>query len=532
MPVQTTYPGVYIEEIPSGVRTITGVATSITAFVGRALMGPLNEPIIINSFADYDRMFGGLWTESTMSYAVQDFYLNGGSQAVIVRIDNNAGTAQISLPTGGGAGDNVLVLEALNPGAWGSTLLAEINYNTQDPTALPSSPVAGDADLFNLVILKKNEETQQNQKLEEYLRVSLKSDSSRFLPRVLDQNSTVVGVEKDEDGKWIVPTLRPLETDDAVAASEVTDGDELTFAEYEGDEDLKTGIYALLKTDLFNLLCIPPPVRGEDTSASVYSKAVELCVEKRAMLIVDSPAAWGSNIDKAVSNPIQNLSSLGVSGINARNACLYYPLVVKPDPLRENQPDLFVPSGIIAGLMALTDTNRGVWKSPAGIDAALNGVQALQVNLSDKENGQLNPLGINCLRSFPVIGQVIWGARTMRGADQLADEYKYVAVRRTALFIEESLYRGTKWVVFEPNDEPLWAQIRLNVGAFMQNLFRQGAFQGKTPKEAYLVKCDKETTTQNDINLGIVNILVAFAPLKPAEFVIIKIQQLAGQIDT
>ena len=144
----------------------------------------------------------------------------------------------------------------------------------------------------------------------------------------------------------------------------------------------------------------------------------------------------------------------------------------------------------------------------------------------------LNPLGINCLRTFPVYGNVCWGARTLDGADALASEWKYVPVRRFALFLEESLYRGTKWVVFEPNDEPLWAQIRLNVGAFMHNLFRQGAFQGTTPREAYLVKCDKETTTQTDINNGIVNILVGFAPLKPAEFVIIKIQQLAGQIET
>jgi phage tail sheath protein FI len=152
--------------------------------------------------------------------------------------------------------------------------------------------------------------------------------------------------------------------------------------------------------------------------------------------------------------------------------------------------------------------------------------------MTDDENGKLNRIGINCLRSFPVYGNVIWGARTMDGADELASDWKYIPVRRTALFIEESLYRGTKWVVFEPNDEPLWSQIRLNIGAFMHDLFRKGAFQGKTPKEAYLVKCDSETTTQNDINSGIVNILVGFAPLKPAEFVIIQIQQLAGQIDT
>jgi hypothetical protein len=190
----------------------------------------------------------------------------------------------------------------------------------------------------------------------------------------------------------------------------------------------------------------------------------------------------------------------------------------------------FAPAGAVAGVIARTDAQRGVWKAPAGIEATLIGVNELAVSLTDMEQGLLNPQGINCLRALPGAGRVVWGARTMRGSDRLADQWKYLPVRRTALFIEESLYRGTQWVVFEPNDEPLWSQIRLNVGSFMHNLFRQGAFQGTTPREAYLVKCDAETTTQNDINLGVVNILVGFAPLKPAEFVIIRIQQLAGQV--
>jgi phage tail sheath protein FI len=179
---------------------------------------------------------------------------------------------------------------------------------------------------------------------------------------------------------------------------------------------------------------------------------------------------------------------------------------------------------------ARTDAERHVWKAPAGIDASLNGVEQVTVPLTNLEHGRLNPLGVDVLREFPVIGPVVWGARTMRGADLLADEWKYIPVRRTALYIEESLYRGTQWVVFEPNDEPLWSAIRLNVGAFMNSLFRQGAFQGRTPKDAYLVKCDAETNPQNDIDRGIVNILVGFAPLKPAEFVLIHIEQLAGQL--
>jgi phage tail sheath protein FI len=249
------------------------------------------------------------------------------------------------------------------------------------------------------------------------------------------------------------------------------------------------------------------------------------------MLIVDPPFAWGAAAQGAANTAAAGLSSLKLTGTGARNATLYFPRVRQADPKLEGQEDIFVPSGIVAGVMARTDAQRGVWKAPAGLDAALSGVRGLQVKLTDDENGQLNQLGINCLRTFPVAGSVVWGARTLRGADQLADEYKYVSVRRTALFIEESLYRGTQWVVFEPNDEPLWAQIRLNIGAFMHNLFRQGAFQGTTPQDAYFVKCDKETTTQNDIDRGIVNILVGFAPLKPAEFVVIKIQQIAGQIE-
>ena len=289
----------------------------------------------------------------------------------------------------------------------------------------------------------------------------------------------------------------------------------------------KTGLFGLEKVDLFNLLCIPPLSPDADVPASLLADAVAYCEKHRAMLLVDPPGNW---TNKEIA--IQEMSTDGTyPGIVSNHAALFFPRLRQPNPLRENQLEEFVPCGAVAGVFARTDAQRGVWKAPAGQDAVLAGVPQLSVPLTDDENGQLNPLGINCLRAFPVIGRVVWGARTLEGADRLGSEWKYIPVRRTALFIEESLYRGTQWVIFEPNDEPLWSQIRLNVGAFMQNMFRQGAFQGKTPREAYFVKCDKETTTQNDINLGIVNILVGFAPLKPAEFVILKIQQIAGQLE-
>jgi phage tail sheath protein FI len=289
-----------------------------------------------------------------------------------------------------------------------------------------------------------------------------------------------------------------------------------------GSYNDKTGMYALRDVDLFNLLVIPLTSQLDaNGSKSVMAAAIAFCKEERAFYLVDpDPSKTWDNMGEWVSG----------LGISERNAAIFFPHVQVADPLDSFRLRSLPPSGTVAGVFARTDASRGIWKAPAGIDATLTGVQGLTQTLTDQENGALNPLGINCLRSFPGYGRVVWGARTLRGGDQFADEYKYIPVRRLALYIEESLFRGLKWVVFEGNDEPLWSQIRLNAGAFMHNLFRQGAFQGTTPRDAYFVKCDKETTTQNDINLGIVNIVVGFAPLKPAEFVILKLQQMAGQI--
>jgi phage tail sheath protein FI len=297
-----------------------------------------------------------------------------------------------------------------------------------------------------------------------------------------------------------------------------------------------TGIYALERADLFNLLVIPPVLHSYETGAervlppAIKGRAADFCHNHRAVFLVDPDADWDQASDIAPTGLGTYITQ--ISADDRGHAAIYFPYLRAPDPLQGDVIVEFPPAASIAGVMARTDTERGVWKAPAGLDAGLSGVQELKVKLTDGQNGILNPMGVNCLRTFPASGHVVWGARTLRGDDRLADEWKYVPVRRTALFIEESLFRGTQWVVFEPNDEPLWAQIRLNVGAFMQDLFRKGAFQGRTPREAYLVKCDAETTTQIDINNGVVNILVGFAPLKPAEFVIVQIQQLAGQIES
>jgi len=535
MPAALTYPGVYIEEIPSGVRTIMGVPTSVTAFVGRAKKGKLDEPITINGFGDYERIFGGLWRQSSMSYAVRDFYLNGGSQAIIVRIANGAVAAKTN---------DRLELSALSEGFWGNDIrfrIEEVADNVANDIAKrfkeqgfskPDGTLFKKSDFFNLAIRDTSAKVT-----EEYQNLTI-ADSPNKIDKVLEGSKLAKlanmpnNVPASHDKPADSGEKAKLWTDDRFSTALLggSDGNPLTMSQFAGDgmEAAKKGLYALEKADIFNLLCIPPYLANGYVDETLLGTAAIYCTNRRAMLIVDPPSDW---IDKEIAKTkIDEIRSQ--VGDNKRNAAIFFPRLKQADPFNPDNLEEFVPCGAVAGVFSRTDTQRGVWKAPAGLDASLTGVAKLSVPLTDPENGELNPLGINCIRSKPPAGHLVWGARTLDGDDRLASEWKYIPIRRLALFIEESLFRGTQWVVFEPNDEPLWAQIRLNIGAFMHSLFRQGAFQGSSPKDAYFVKCDRETTTQTDRNMGIVNIVVGFAPLKPAEFVVIKIQQMAGQIET
>jgi phage tail sheath protein FI len=770
MPTNPTFPGVYIEEIPSGVHTITGVSTSVTAFVGSAKRGAINEATHILSFSDFERLFGGLQSDSEMSYAVRQFFLNGGSDAWVVRLAKNAQAASLSIDSTLQAA--VLVITALDEGFTGNDIEVRIDYNTASP-----------ASTFNLTLNFVPADDPSSSFSEAFTNLSMNSQDPRYAPSLIAASSKLVTAERDAgaaakvaavkgggvggtltddvgnlldanhnqiqvsvngsppvpiiltvppqgnsaaarllsvcneiqgavqfvgnqtanaalsgflcapDGgnKFITMTsglageassvrvtagarndasarlklgalnggtetdavagIRPFETPphgtlasdtitpanisgaqtntdfqisldgygpdtvtvDKVAAqggganlkdrlgilatqiqAQVTalkpsnpayrdftcvvgapgnnflllssgtrgtgssvsvspgaandvsgdlhliagattthplnamlqGGNESPYTPADqynlfiADRSKREGIYALEAVDIFNLLCLPGV-----TDSGILMDASSYCQERRAFLIADAPA------DKVKPDDmVQTISGPALPKTNY--GAVYYPWLQIADPLKNGQLRSTAPSGTVAGLYARIDSTRGVWKAPAGTEATLVGAQGMAYKLTDLENGTLNPLGVNCLRIFPVFGAIAWGARTLQGADQMASEYKYVPIRRLALYIEESLYRGSKWIVFEPNDEPLWAQIRLNFGAFMQTLFRQGAFQGSSPKDAYFVKCDNETTTQDDINRGVVNILVGFAPLKPAEFVIIKVQQMAGQIQT
>jgi phage tail sheath protein FI len=495
MPVALLQPGVYIEELPSGVRTITGVATSITLFVGWAPRGAVDRALRLTSFPDYERAYGGLDSRSLLGYSVRQFYDNGGSDAFILRIaDATAVTADCDI--------GALHIPASSPGDWAADFSVRLTQRPDDATR------------FRIDVIQP---AANNAVLETFANLSMTATDPRFAPAVINGRSAFI------DNLVAATAVTP--GDATVALDSTTPGNDGTVIG-PADVVFQTALTTAFdvggiadRIDLFNIVCVPGLV--DQATTQVMQQRVR---ERRAFLIVDCGES------ETVGSVIASLA--GKTGGDSRNSAFFFPWVLAPDPLQQNALRAFPPCGFAAGIFARTDASRGVWKAPAGTEASLTGATGLAITMSDAENGQLNPHAINCLRTLPVYGNVVWGSRTLDGDNDRGSEWKYVPVRRMALFLEESLYRGTQWVVFEPNDEPLWAQIRLNIGAFLQGLFRQGAFQGNTPKLAYFVKCDRETTTQADINLGIVNILVGFAPLKPAEFVVIKIQQIAGDIPT
>jgi hypothetical protein len=488
-----------VEEVPSGVRTIAGVGTSVAAFVGWAAQGPTARATRVLGFQDFVRAYGGLDRRSLLGYAVQHFFANGGTDAYVVRLA--AGDAQASSVTI----DAKLTVRANSPGAWSKDHKVETRRRSDDPTRFRLSVVRAPAG-------------QPPVTVESFEDLSILETDRRFVKAVVAAESALV--EVDLVG---TPATPPADTPATAFTTVGTDGavlepDTAAFEAALAPATRDGGVYLLDRVDLFNLLCVP----GETTPTEV-AKLQAYAQERRAFCVVDAPK--GAALATMQAGP-----DTALLAAPATNSALYYPWVKAADPLQENRIREFPPCGFVAGVFARTDATRGVWKAPAGSDATLVGATGVERPLNDRENGTLNPLAVNCIRTVPVYGTVVWGSRTLHGADERGSEWKYVPIRRLALFVEESLYRGTQWVVFEPNDEPLWSQIRLNVGAFMHDLFRQGAFQGTAARDAYFVKCDRETTTQSDQNRGVVNILVGFAPLKPAEFVVLRIQQIAGQV--
>ncbi len=623
-----------------------GASTSVAATLGYFRRGPLDTPLLLSNLEDLEREFGGLHPDDEAGYAIRQFFLNGGSNAWVVRVASGTpraasvdlgvnGTADVLTAT---AGRRVGGRSVEDPGVWGDNVRLVVDYDTRD---------RADTTLFNLTVfeVERRDGRRNMVRSERYTNIStvpgtlgaavdLVNETSKLvqltafggLPARPVQSGTTGGPVDPaavfaptstlnvhiDGGSAQVATLDTIPagttfTEGAVAlgqalerainltgelagepalagASVTIQGDRfrvlagggdkadfdpsitITFTEngvttaadlgllaaeanvqeYSlggaggfqtngvtgndgtapdraallGDFDDRLGLYALHEVGEFNILLIPGAVAQHmtnDDAASVYTAAESFCESQRAFLIVDVPA--GIDEVQALQDWIDDRN------IRHPNAAVYFPRIHASDPLADGGVVSFGASGTMAGVYARTDRERGVWKAPAGPNAVLRNVQGFDALLTEPENAQLNQVAINALRQFPMGEPVAWGARTLNGADVSASEWRYVAVRRLALFVEESLRRGLRLVVFEPNGEPLWSHIRHKVGAFMEDLFRKGAFQGSSPRDAYFVKCDNDTTTQNDVNLGVVNTLVGFAPLRPAEFVTVTIQQ-------
>lgn len=281
-------------------------------------------------------------------------------------------------------------------------------------------------------------------------------------------------------------------------------------ADIIGSEDEKTGIYSLLAADEINILVIP-----NQASSEIHAAMIDFAKARRAFTILDMP----ESIDTlaGAQDWIRDVAS-GESS----NGAAYFPRIVVRDA-QTGELRSSANSGAVAGIYARTDEQRGVWKAPAGTEARIEAAVDLAFDLTGSQQDEINALGLNALCNFVGFGSVVWGARTLAGADGLASDWKYVPVRRLALFIEESVYRGLRWAIFEPNDTPLWAEVSQCVEAFMRGLFRQGAFQGVKENEAFFVKCDATTTAEDDINRDIMNVLIGFAPVKPSEFTLVPI---------
>ncbi|MEV0319759.1 phage tail sheath family protein [Streptomyces sp. NPDC050658] len=661
MPVQTSYPGVYVQEVPSGAHAIAGVATSVAAFVGQARRGPVNVPVPVGSLAQYVRTFGTPWDEARpMGHAVQMFFANGGSQAVVVRVVGvvTSGTtvspapaASATLPGGTGSPPPArLVLTARGAGAWankvgGTGMECVVTYGTSD----------NPRDQFGITVRLRGPDPRTGESAvlaeESYTGLSMATAHPRFAPRVLADSSLVaaalatgaqattaqavsrgvdvgastvrlgsangtlrVSVDYGPPVDLVLPfttaaDLTKTVVRDAIDAAALAAGLPLTSkvniptpdnrfeltttltgggadrcvtvlpaAQNDASQTLglgrawggieisgaagirpdetasapvgfaggadgtfsadsvvpssgSGGVYAFgtLEFPRFNLLCLPDLPASDLTKPATLvnnqklTEAMALCTRERAFLVVDTPRGW----------PVSPAPSLGGLPALGEHAAIYYPRVTMVEtgpgglPVTLSLP----PCGAVAGVMARTDAARGVWKAPAGLaDGPLAGIAGLDVPTDDALSGVLNPRAVNVLRTFPGAGAVIWGARTLKGADTQSSDFKYVPVRRLTDFIAGSLYLGTQFAVFEPNDPDLWTQLRLAVNSFMRTLFTQGAFQQSTSRaesDSFFVTCDETVNPQSEIDLGRVNVVVGFAPLKPAEFVIVTITQIS-----
>ena len=552
------HPGVYVLEVSSGVRPIEGVSTSTAAFVGVADKGPIPgnilptgraaEPVMVTSLTDYTRQFGGFRRDSFLTYAVRSFYENGGRRLYIVRVANGATIASVpvsSPPVSPPA--TTLPIIAANEGVWGNNIWIATDSSSD-----------GIANNFKLLVMYGTtvEEARANI-VETYDNVTFRSAvatdpiPANYVVTLVNSRSEYVtfpavpappvsvtsrptNTPRDPSSGGLLPTRLAGGSDGAPVVANTFIGAPAPDSTRTG-----TGLHGLDKITDVNLIAIPGRGDGATVNAGMgYCKNQRIlqdCFYIADVGFIDD--VNGARLDGSQPQGVITVAQAKGFALPGNvppldkaagdYGAIYYPWIRAADPIGSGRNPLILlpPSGFVAGIYARTDNSRGVFKAPAGTEAGVAGALSVATTVSDTEQDQLNPIMVNVIRTVPTSGIVVWGARTI-GSDP---EWRYIPVRRMAIFLRVSIYYGIQWAVFEPNDEPLWASLRLNIRAFMLTQFRAGAFQGSKPDDAFFVKCDSTTTTQQDIDNGVVNILVGFAPLKPAEFVVLKLSQKVNQ---
>lgn len=553
--VEVSYPGVYAVEVPPVTRAVTGASTSTAAFIGMAERGPTGQAILVTSLTEFFDRFGGFTSKEKLgiqgslddtvylSYAVWSFFQNGGSQCYIVRIATDADAANTLVTKSG-----KFSLEKTSKPLDKTTVTPEVKFAaTQAPFGEAESPLSGDSmfkvwaksrgtwgNNLEIVIGKSSEQIlvqkdgkfikedtfrldvkQNGQFVESYDGISMRNNHQSFVKTNINESSSLINIT-------LVSKDVSLPPEGKYRLAGGTAGKDLTSREIV--RQLTEGTSVLDKISDISLIAAPgfADETGEVTNAGFRYAESHRNKLGDAFFIADVP----KQVDTR-DEGLKFIKSLN-TGINGYGA-VYFPWIKARDQtaVGKNPIVLLPPSGYIAGVYGRIDATRGVWKSPAGTEATIVGALGLATNLTDKDQGVVNKAGLNVIRGFPGKGTLVWGART----PSPDAAWKYLSVRRMANFLKSSIYDGIQWAVFEPNDTPLWSALKLNIEGFMRNLFAGGAFQGASPDEAFFVKCDAETTTATDQDNGLVNILVGFAPLRPAEFIVIKLSQKLAQAE-
>jgi phage tail sheath protein FI len=516
------HPGVYIEEIERGPRPIEGVATSTAAFLGETERGP-TRPRMVTSYTEYRRWFGGVFgSDKYMPYAISGFFDNGGKRVFVCRIVTSpAATANGAF--------NDLAVQAVGPGVWGNNVFVEIKNSTTtipDPnnpgSAIPVgfriqlaywSTLPSGFTPFNPFDPGNNSKLPRPALAEDFDDLSLDEASPDYFDKRVNGNSALVELSLTT-APGNQPNLSPNQFTQLGNGSDA--GGLPSKADYLGIDipaDQRTGLNALLLDDFREVSLVYEP---GIVDAIRLGDLISHCENQKFRFAVIDCAPHES--DAASVDPRTNLQE-------TQYAAFYYPWIEIADP-QTNAKKLMPPGGHVLGIYARTDVERGVFKAPA--NEVVRGALDLEYNVDERLQDTLNPRGVNAIRRFPGRGILVWGARTL-SANSL---WKYVSVRRLFIFLEHSIYEGTQWVVFEPNDERLWARVKDTIRLFLRTQWREGAMMGTTEQQAFFITCDRTTMTQDDILNGRLVCEIGIAPVRPAEFVIFRIFQNTAEAQT